>query len=476
MSRLTGGVRTVVSYSAVALARLGLIDEERGKRIADLAWPRVAYGLARKSQTTADLAMVGWAIGPAAIAGLGFAFAFWQVASAVGWSFASGTMAFFSQRIGADDQEGLDLAVKQTLWILLAATSTLAILFVVFADALIAILGAAPEPLAYAATYLQIVAASLIFNTLSQVGSRVLLSANDAWTPLGIRGVGALGNIALNAFFIFGLEMGVAGAALGTFIASASTGLILLIGILRGQLPLIGSLPVKINVGPPYIDIPLMKEILEVGTPVVGKQFVSKGANFAMLAILAYFGTIVVAAYALAREIRILMNTPAWGINTASRSLVGQELGNEDEREAEAYGWDLLRFAVVVYVFMSITMFAFAERIAPLFTSDPQAIAVAVPFIMVMAISLLGLGIDSAASGVIGAAGDTRVPLYARLVGLYVFMLPIAYLGVPTRLGLLAVYIAITAEAVVPAVITYYRFTSNRWKAVSRQYRLSTTD
>ena len=125
---------------------------------------------------------------------------------------------------------------------------------------------------------------------------------------------------------------------------------------------------------------------------------------------------------------------------------------------------------------MSVLMLVFAGRIAPLFTTDPQTVAAAVPFIAVMAVSLVALGIDEAASGVIGGAGDTRWPMYARLVGLYLFMLPIAALGLVTPLGIVALYVAVTAETVVPAVVTLYRFRSGSWKAVSQRYRAATSD
>jgi Na+-driven multidrug efflux pump len=213
-----------------------------------------------------------------------------------------------------------------------------------------------------------------------------------------------------------------------------------------------------------------------VGSPEVGKRVAQRAANFAMLAIVASFGTVFVAAYIVAREIRNLVNKPAWGIDIAARSLVGQEFGSADEREATAYGWDVLKFAIAIYVPISAAVFALAGWIAPAFTDDPATVEAAVPFIMVMAVSLIGLGVDSAASGIIGAAGDTRWPLYASLVGIYLFMLPIAYLGVVTRLGIVALYLAITAETVVPALLTYYRFTTDEWIAVSHRYRTSPTD
>lgn len=476
MSRTVNIIKIGITYTAILLARFGIIDEERGIRTADLAWPRVVTGLARQSKQVIDLAMIGTALGPAAIAGMGFALPYWSIAMGIGFSFANGSMTFLTQRFGADDLGGVDTAMKQAIWIEIIVSLVLTVFYLGFAEQLIFLLGASPEAAAYGAIYLQVTALGLVFEMTTKVASRALISANDAWTPMVIRVAGAAGNIILNALLIFGLGLGVFGAALGTLIATMAVNITFTTGLFMGRLPGVGTFPVELSATPPYFDFDLIKQMIEVGTPLVAKRIVSRSSQFIMLPIVAQFGTLIVAAYAVARRVRSLMNTPGWGFGTAARSIVGQELGDNDEPEAMAYGWDILRFATVVYLMMAIISFFFAGQIAPLFTDEPETIEATVPFIRVMALSLLGLGIDSAASGILSAGGDTRWPLYARLSGLYLFMVPIAYLGVVTPLGVFALYLALTAETVVPAVITYYRFQTGKWKVISRRYRSSSTD
>lgn len=463
--------RQAIHATAVLLARVGLIDESRGKHIAELAWPRIVTGLARTSQRTADFVMVGVAVGPAGIAGMGFAFAYWSIANAVGFSLANGAMTFLSQRFGAEDVRGFDLAFKQTLWIELTFAGVFMAIFVAGAELLIGILGAAPASLSHGTIYLQVIALGLGFEVTSQLASRAFVSANDAWTPMVIRGGGALMNIVLNAVFIFGLGLGVFGAALGTVLSAAAICVVTVIGLVWGRLPYLGSIPARIYLRRPLFDGHLMKQIIEVSMPLVGRRILSRGSQFLMLAIVAQFGTIIVAAYVASREVREIMNAPGWGFGTAARSVVGQELGTGAEQSAKAYGRDLVIFALVVYLLTALIMFLFAPQLATLFTNDPGAVAATVPFLRVMALSLLGLGLDEAAAGVIAAAGDTQWPMFGRIIGLYVFMVPIAYLGVITPIGVVAVYVAITAETSVPAAISYFRYRTGKWISISRQYR-----
>jgi len=70
-------VRLVLGLVGAVLVRAGIIERERVEHSLDLASPRIVTGLARMSKSTADVAMVGIALGPAAIAGVGYAAPFW---------------------------------------------------------------------------------------------------------------------------------------------------------------------------------------------------------------------------------------------------------------------------------------------------------------------------------------------------------------------------------------------------------------
>jgi Na+-driven multidrug efflux pump len=191
------------------------------------------------------------------------------------------------------------------------------------------------------------------------------------------------------------------------------------------------------------------------------------------LAIVDLFGTTVVAAFVVTQRVRGLMNTPGWGFGLASSSLVGQELGTGDEGVAEAYGREIIRFAVAVYLVSGVVVFLLAEPIAIAFIGDPTdpAVPVAVTLMYAACVGIVFRGLSRAATGPLRASGDTRWPFYAQLLGMYAFAIPLAYLGAVTPLGLAGLVLAILAEMVVPAAVNYYRFASGEWKAVSRDYR-----
>lgn len=129
------------------LARAGVIDARRAERTVSLAWPRIVTGIARLSQRVVDFAMVGAAIGPAALAGLAFALAYWQVGNVVSIGVSGGTISQVSQRFRAGDEAATDRAVKQGLLLALAITLPLQAVLVALPGELVGLLGGAPDRL-----------------------------------------------------------------------------------------------------------------------------------------------------------------------------------------------------------------------------------------------------------------------------------------------------------------------------------------
>lgn len=464
-------IRSGFIFVGSALAGLGLIDRHRVVRATDLSWPRVVTGIARMSKSAADVAMVGLAVGPVAIAGIGFALPYWGFAFAIGGGIAGASIALVSQRFGAEQWDELALAVRTSAVLALAITIPIAVLLATVPDFLIGLLSSDEPAVVEGANYLRVIAFGIPFAALNLVGSRVLVGCDDAWIPMVIRGGGAVVNIGLNAVFIFGLGLGVAGAALGTVVANVIVSVTFAIGLSRGHLPLIGQFPVRVPLLGRYVELEMLRDAIEIGTPLMFTNLARTSSSFPKFLLLGMLGPNVVAAYVIAMRVRGLMGTPGWGFSLASSSLVGQELGIGDEGEAEAWANDILRFAIAIYLIVSASVFVSAEQVGRLFVDDPSILPLVTVFIYAACISVIFNGVDGASTGPLRASGDTRWPFYAQLTGRYVVALPLLYLGIATPLGVSAVYGVIIAEMLVPAAIVYYRFRTGTWKSISREYR-----
>ena len=461
-------IRLAVLYIGRLLARLGLIEPERARRTTDLAWPRIVTGLARMSKEAIDVVMVGIALGTGAIAGVGFAASFWGIVFALGSGVASGTIALVSRAYGAGGTGGQ--AVRSSVLLVLALTLPIALLFWSLSTELIGLLSDDPAVVALGGAYLRVLGLGVPFAGLNLIGSRTLVGTDDAWTPMVIRVGGAVVNVALNAALIFGLDLGVLGAALGTVLANVVVTATFALGLVRGRVPLIGAFPITLDPLGSYLDRETMFRVVRIGTPMIGKNLAWRLGEFPLLAIVDLFGTAVAAAFVIALRVRDLLNTPGWGFGLASSSLVGQQFGVEDEGTAEAYGREVIRFGVAVYLVSAVLVFAFAEPIALAFVDRASpSLPIAVTLIYATCIGIVFRGLSRTSIGPLRASGDTRWPFYGQVLG-YGLAIPIAYAGATTRLGLAGLALAIVIEMLVPAMVNYYRFRTGEWKEIARAY------
>lgn len=466
-------IRIGILAIGLALSRFGLITETRARRTTELAWPRIVTGIARMSKSAVDVAMVGVAVGSAAIAGVGIAGPFWGLAFAVGSGVAGGTIALVSQRYGADAHAELGLAVRSSAFLVVVITLPISAAFWLSAPEFISLLSSDPVVIDLGGAYLRIVALGVPFAGLNLVASRTLVGSDDAYTAMVLRAGGAGANVVLNAVLIFGLGLGVEGAALGTVLSNAGVTAAFAIGLVFGRFPGAGEFPVTIDPTGAYVDRETISDLVTIGLPVIGRNLVWTVAEIPMFAILDIFGSDVVSAFVIARRIWGLMNTPGWGFGLASSSLVGQELGVGREETAEAYGREIIRFSVAVYIVSAGLVFAFADPIVAVFVGDPTTpvVPLAADLVRVACVAVILQGVSGGAAGPLDAAGDTRWPFVSQALGMFGVSIPLVYLGATTPLGLYGLYLAFVAETAVPAALNYHRFRAGVWKRISRSYR-----
>ena len=129
---------------------------------------------------------------------------------------------------------------------------------------------------------------------------------------------------------------------------------------------------------------------------------------------------------------------------------------------------------MAVYGSVAAAVFALATPISHLFVDDPSVVPTTAALIRATCVSALLWGVLNGSLGPLRASGDTNWPLYGQVGGLMLFVLPAAYVGAVTPVGIAGLYAALLLETGVPAAVTYGRFRTEKWKRISRAYRPAT--
>lgn len=477
---LRSRLRSVVYGFPSALARLGVVDRDRGRAAFDLAVPVMATGALRVLLRLSDFLFVGLALGDVGIAALELGFQYYFVPFGLSLALTSGTISVVSRYTGAGRSADADFAIKQSLYLSVLLSVPITVGSWLFAVDLVGLLTDDPRATELGAAYLRIVMLSLAFRFWGMIAARALAGAGDTRTPMYVRSLTLPTNIALNAVLVFGLgpapRLGVVGAATGTAVANTLSAAIFFALLVSGRRT------VRLRVGGKQWDWAIAREIVRVGAPLAGTRLARTFGRFPFLFVLGVLGTEAIAAYAVGRRVILLAMMPAWGYATAASTLVGQGIGRGDTDAAEAYGWATTRIALATQLLVAAALALAARPVAAAFGTE--SVALTADFVRVFALTVGGYSLSRTMRGGLRGAGDTRWPLYGTLAATYVVRLPVAFAALPVGyavtvgplsvapglgLGYAAVFGAIVAGAYVKAAVNIARFRSGAWKEIGRR-------
>lgn len=423
-----------------------------------------------------DTAMVG-SIGAAATASVAINIStVWLIngcitALSVGFSF------LVSHSVGESNPAKTESVVRQSITasLVLGGFLTAAVLSV--HRILPGFLGAAPDVLPNAVTYLGIIGMGLIPQTLGVVLSAVLRSAGNTKIPLAANMTSNFLNVIGNFFLIYparqirlpilediavpiwGAGLGIGGAAISTSLSQVALAAMLLWHIYRS--------PTAAQISPRgdyHFHKWTLRSLLHIGVPVLLERCTLCLGQISLTAIISGLGTIPLAAHYLTNQTEGLLYLPAYGFSYTATTLIGQSLGAKNEKLAARFCKNICIISTLVILAACFPVFLFSGGIIRLFTNDPQVAALGTQTLQIAAATELFFSFSVVASGICRGAGDVRFPLGVSLIGMWGFRNGLVWIAVnPLRLGIAGVWMAIAVDCFVRSLLFLYRFFSGKW-------------
>ena len=203
------------------------------REIVRLAWPAFLALVAEPLFLLADAAIVGH-LGTPQLAGLGIAAVVLQTVVGLCVFLAYGTTSSVARHLGAGDLRGALAQGVDGLWLAVLIGVLASAAGVVLTDPLVAAFGAGAEVSDYAATYLRIAFLGVTPLLLMLAATGVLRGLQDTRTPLVVAVLGNVLNVVLNLLLVYGVDLGIAGSALGSVLAQVASAAALVLVVVRG--------------------------------------------------------------------------------------------------------------------------------------------------------------------------------------------------------------------------------------------------
>ena len=402
------------------------------REILRLAVPAFLALVAEPMFLLADAAIVGH-LGTAQLAGLGIAGAIIQTAVGLCIFLAYGTTASVARRLGAGDVRGALAQGIDGIWLaVLIGVGTTAV-GVATVTPLVGVFGPDPEVAEHATSYLGWAFLGVTPLLVLLAGTGILRGLQDTRTPLVVAVAANLVNIVLNVVLVYGLDLGIAGSAIGTDLAQLGAAAAVVWVVVRAARREGASL---------RPDLPGIRRAGHAAVALVIRTVTLRAALLVMTWGAASLGATATATHQLAMTLWTFLAFALDAIAIAAQATTGRYLGAGDlevTRQATdrmvTWGW---RSGLATGALLAVT----AAVLGPLFTSDPAVHAALWPVLLVAAVFQPLSGVVFVLDGVLIGAGDGRYLAWAGTVVLLLFAPAAWAVATLTSTGLLGLWVA----------------------------------
>ncbi|GAA2352774.1 MATE family efflux transporter [Streptomyces violaceusniger] len=387
---------------------------------------------------------VGHGVGDTAMAAVNLAAPLLLLLGAVSTTVGAGGASLVSRALGAGDREAAARAAGNSFavfWICATATTALGLAFL---DPLLTLLGAHGELREIARPY----AVILLCGAMVSTGFSSLVRAEGRTGYSTLLWVVAVAvQITLDPLLIFGCDLGVRGAALGTVGGQAVSAAMSLWFFFRRH-----DRPYRISLHDLLPHGPTLRTLLAVGLP----SFLA-GTGVTLLAVLVNSALVAtgsataLAAYAVCARLQTFATMPHTGISQALQPLVGYNTGRGLHHRALHARNLALRGSLLYGLLTAAALALLAEPLTGLFLNDADTIATAAPALRVIALGLTVAGIGPLVASYAQALGRPMPAYTATLGALLLIKVPLVVtLG---RLGTSGVWSALAAGELASAAV-----------------------
>lgn len=401
------------------------------REILRLAGPAFLALIAEPLFLLADSAIVGH-LGTTELAGLGIAGAILTTLISLCVFLAYGTTAAVARRVGAGDTAGALTEGIHGVWLAVAIGAGATLAGAAGAPAWVRLFGAAPEVAHEAGIYLRIAALGSIPMLVLLAATGILRGLQDTRTPMAVALGGSAANIALNVALVYGLDLGIAGAALGTVIAQGGSAAVLLAVVARG------ARRHQVGLGPSWDGL---RAAGRAGVPLLLRTLSLRASLLVMTYGAASLGSADLAAMQLAMTIWTFLAYALDAIAIAAQALTGRSLGAGDRAGTRALTRRMIGWGVISGIATGLLLAACATVIGPLFTPDAEVVDLLGSALLIAALAQPVAGIVFVLDGVLIGAGDGRYLAWAGL-GVLALFAPAAAAALGLGGGLTGLWVA----------------------------------
>ncbi|HID1638304.1 TPA: multidrug efflux MATE transporter MepA [Staphylococcus aureus] len=315
--------------------------------------------------------------------------------------FGVGAGTYISRLLGAKDYSKSKFVSSFSIYGGIALGLIVILVTLPFSDQIAAILGARGETLALTSNYLKVMFLSapfvILFFILEQFARAIgapMISMIGMLASVGL-------NIILDPILIFGFDLNVVGAALGTAISNVAAALFFIVYFMKNS----DVVSVNIKLAKPNKE--MLSEIFKIGIPAFLMSILMGFTGLVLNLFLAHYGNFAIASYGISFRLVQFPELIIMGLCEGVVPLIAYNFMANKGRMKDVIKAVIMSIGVIFVVCM-IAVFTIGHHMVGLFTTDQDIVEMATFILKVTMTSLLLNGIGFLFTGMLQATGQGR--------------------------------------------------------------------
>ena len=328
------------------------------------------------------------------------------------------------------------------------------------APTIIRAMGGTGELYDNAYAYLSIMFLGMPTTFLLNAYNAIKQGQGDTMSPLIIGALSIGTNIILDPILMFGLDMGIQGAAIATVI---STGVFAVYGIIT---TFDEKQSLKLELSDLKFNKEILMKIVNIGLPSSTGQAMTAFGFTILNVFLVSFGEVTLTAFAIGNRISSLIMMPAMGIGNALATIVGQNLGADNVSRAKLAVRNSTIMSTIFLVVGGLIMLPFVQQIVKAFSTDPEVIKNGTEYLTMIIYGIPLMGFFQILVGTFQGSGHTISAMILMMGRLWVLRIPMVYmLSRLEGFGPSSIWMAMIASNLITCLIGLGIYLTGRWQS-----------
>lgn len=427
--------------------RIKILNEENiDKALFKLGIPMVISLLVAALYNVVDTYFVS-SLGKEAVAAVSVAFPIQLIFLGIGLTFGAGAGSYISRLLGGNNKKEASIVATVALISSAILGIITAIALFCYLEGVLKFMGAIPSIIEISKSYTGIFIVGGILGTINVTLGNLAVAQGAAKISLKAMIVGSISNLILDPIFIFGLNLGVRGAAIATLIARVITSLMYLIYFVGDK----NLIEIKLSNFKPTLTI--YKEVLNIGISMLLLQILQTISISKISYAASFYGEEAIAAMGIVLRIVTLGTNVVFGYMKGLQPLAGFNYGAKNyERVREAIKASIKWISVFCIVW-TLIIYVFAPSILSIFGTDENVLNIAVPALRAGVIMFITFGFQFTYSTLYLSMGKVLGGVFLNSLRQGIIFIPIILL-LPKFMGLNGVIYAQTVSDLITTIIT----------------------